>query len=265
MAISASPVKRFGGIQQTRINHLTIDSAGLLDYADMSYSPGFRIDYNFYAMSFITVKNCVADGINIKYSYPYTINEIRYLTLENNLGNGILMRSPFLTLRHVTIKNNNKAGIMYDPFFTEYEALSVRNFIDSSRTLPITATPRLTVGVDAVEFLTCPIGEAVESDYTYWVELETQLYSRITVQVLDYNPLTNIEKLTIYDSRKIAGIEVAKKWMIEEDLVDFPVVSSRNFLTLKYHVNGVRSGRLALAVTAGLYILLASHVRQYPR
>lgn len=261
MAISASPVKRFGGKEQTRINHLTIDSAGLLDYADMSYSPGLRIDYNFYAMSFITVKNCVADGINIKYSYPYTINEIRYLTLENNLGNGILMRSPFMTLRHVSIKHNDKAGIMYDPFFTEYEALSVRNFIDSSRTLPITATPRLTVGVDSVDFLTCPIGEAIESDYTYWVELETQLYSRITVQVLDYNPLTNIEKLTIYDSRKIPGIEVAKKWMIEEDLVDFPVVSSRNFLTLKYHVNGVRSGRLALAVTAVAQGTSAIHSR----
>lgn len=250
MAISASPVKRSSSIQQTRINHLTIEDAGLLDYADMSFSPGFRIDYNFYDMSFITVKNCVSDGINIKYSYPYTFNEIRYLTLENNLGNGILTRSPFLTLRHVTIKGNDKAGIMYDPFFTEYEALSVRNFIDNSRTVSITTTPRLQIGGDSVEFIVCPIGEAVESGKTYWMELETALYSRITVQVLDYNPLTSIEKLTLFDSRK-NNIDVAtRRWSVEEDLVDFPVVSSHNYLLIRYQVNGVRSGRLALAVTA---------------
>lgn len=224
----------------------------MLDFADMSYSPGFRIDYNFYDMAFITVKNCVSDGINIKYSYPYTRNEIQYLHLENNLGNGILTRSPFLTLRHVTVKNNDKAGIMYDPFFTEYEALSVRNFIDRSRIIPITTTARLHVRGDSVEFITCPIDETIESNVVYWVELETDLYFRIVVQVLDYNPLTSVEKLTVYDSRK-DSISVANKWMIEEDLVDFPVVSRGNFLTLRYLVNGVRSGRLALAVTAGMY------------
>ena len=219
----------------------------------MTYSPGFRIDYNFYSMSFITVKHCVSDGIHIKYSYPYTRNEIQYLTLENNLGNGILTRSPFLSLTHSWIKNNDKAGIIYDPFFTEYEALSVRNFIDRSRTLSITTTPSLVITGGSVEFLTCPIGDVIESDYTYWVELDAPLYSRITVQVLDYNPLTHIEKVTVFDSRK-SGIGVARRWAIEEDLVDFPVVSSRNFLTIRYHVNGVRSGRLALAVTAGKQI-----------
>ena len=262
VAISGSPIKRSDSLLQTRINHLTIDSAGLLDYADMTYSPGFRIDYNFYSMSYITVKNCVSDGIHIKYSYPFTRNEIQYLTLENNLGNGILTRSPFLSLTHLTIKNNDKAGIIYDPFFTEYEALSVRNFIDRSRTVSITSTPRLVIGGGSVEFLTCPIGEVIESAYTYWVELETALYSRITVQVLDYNPLTSIEKVTVYDSRR-SEIDVAKQWMIEEDLVDFPVVSSRNFLTIKYHVNGVRSGRLALAVMAGECFIMESKSQKY--
>ena len=253
LAISASPVKRVGSFQQTRINRLTIDRAGLLDYADMSYGPGFRIDYNFYDMAHITVKNCVSDGINIRYSYPYTFNEIQYVHLENNLGNGILTRSPFLTLRHVTIKNNDKAGIMYDPFFTEYEALTVRNFIDRSRIKSITTTPTLSIGGDSVEFLIAPVGEAIESNVDYWVDLETALYTRITVQVLDYNPLTDVERLTIYDSHRNAIDVTTKKYTVEEDLVDFPVVSSHNYLTIRYHVNGVRSGRLALAVTAGMY------------
>ena len=219
----------------------------------MSYGPGFRIDYNFYDMAHITVKNCVSDGISIRYSYPYTFNEIQYVHLENNLGNGILTRSPFLTLRHVTIMNNNKAGIMYDPFFTEYEALTVRNFIDRSRIKLITTTPKLSIGGDSVEYLIVPVGEAIESNVDYWVDLETALFTRITVQVLDYNPLTDVERLTIYDSHRNAIDVSTKKYTVEEDLVDFPVVSSHNYLTIRYHVNGLRSGRLALAVSAGMY------------
>jgi len=40
-------------------------------------------------------------------------------------------------------------------------------------------------------------------DFTCIMEIEVDYYYRITLQLLDYNPLTNVEKVTIYDSSKV--------------------------------------------------------------
>ena len=212
----------------------------------MSYTPGLRIDYNFYSISHLTVTNCVADGINIKYSNPYSKNLIEHVTVINNLGNGILTRSPFLELSHVTLQHNDMAGLVYDPMFTEYEALSVRNFIYRNRTVEITTTPTLRLNSNEMQFLTCSPSND-EFHRVFWMEFSTTSFFRITVQVLDYNPLTNIEKVTFYDSDR-NSVDAARTWAIEEDLVDFPIVSKRQHLTMKYETFGPRSGRLALAI-----------------
>lgn len=245
-------IPRYGLTTESRINHLTIEKAGLLDFVEMTYAPGFRIDYNFYSMSHITVKNCVSDGINIKYSNPFSRNLMEHVTIENNLGNGILTRSPFLRLSHLTLTNNKKAGFIYDPMFTEYEALSVRNFINRNRTVPITENSIISLNDREMKFLTCPPSQT-EEDKTYWVEVFTKTFTfRVTVQVFDYNPLTSIEKVTFYDSRK-SEVHLAKSWTIEEDLVDFPIITQGQYLTIRYTVRGLRSGRLALAVISSMY------------
>lgn len=245
-------IPRYGLTEESRINYLTIEKAGLLDFAEMSYSPGFRIDYNFYSMSHITVRDCVSDGISIKYSNPFSRNLMEHVTVVNNLGNGILTRSPYLKLSHMTLTNNAKAGFIYDPMFTEYEALSVRNFIYRNRTVPITEQSQVSLGNREMQFLTCPPSQT-EEDKTYWVEIFTTSSTfRITVQILDYNPLTSIEKVTLYNGRK-SRWQSSNYWSIEEDLVDFPVVSQGQYLTLKLTVKGLRSGRLALAVISSKY------------
>lgn len=245
--VTIPAIPRYGLVEETRINHLTIERAGLLDFVEMSYTPAFRIDYNFYSMSYITVKDCVSDGINIKYSNPFSRNQIEHVTVDNNLGNGILTRSPYLKLSHMTLRGNGKAGLAYDPMFTEYEALSVRNFIYRNRTVHITQEPQVTLNSREMKFLTSPPSET-EEEKTYWVEIHSPASTfRITVQVLDYNPLTNIEKVTFYDGSQ-SNWNIVKSWSIEEDLVDFPIVSSGQYLTLKYVVRGLRSGRLAFAI-----------------
>ena len=70
------------------------------------------------------------------------------------------------------------------------------------------------------------------------------------VDVLDYNPDVTQEKVTVYDGRKSAIRPGTINWAIEEDLVDYPVVSSGNAATLRWKVTGPASGRAAFVVRA---------------
>ena len=100
-------------------------------------------------------------------------------------------------------------------------------------------------------FLVTKPGMARE-DHVYWCELTVSNTFRVTLQLLDYSPATNVEEVVIYDSGR-ATIQpgVTRHWKIEEDLIDFPVVSVSTKLTIRYHVKGVQSGRLAFAVISG--------------
>ncbi|KAL3873370.1 hypothetical protein ACJMK2_036499 [Sinanodonta woodiana] len=251
--ITIPAIPRGGTTWETQFRYVVIEKAGLLDFAEMSFTPALQIDYNFYSISYMTVRKCISDGIHIKYCHPYSQNLIEHTQVDNNLGNGILTRSPFLRLSHMVISNNSKAGFVYDPFFTEYEALTVRNFIYRNRTVSLTNNPLINVG-DIMIFLTCAPGSGTEAT-TYYTELRVMSDSfRVTLQLLDYNPLTSIEKVTIYDSSRYGIMSTStKRWEIEKDLVDFPIVSSSNVLTVALEVNGVRSGRLAFAVISAGY------------
>ena len=66
------------------------------------------------------------------------------------------------------------------------------------------------------------------------------------LKVLDYLPVESVEKVSIYDSSYSAiGPNTKSKWEIEKDLIDFPVVTNGNFVTIKLSLRGQMSGRLA--------------------
>jgi hypothetical protein len=247
-------VKR-GQQYETQIRHVTIDRAGLLDYAEMSYTAGLRIDYNYYGISYLKVINGVSDGINIQYSHPYAPNTLEKCNIDNNLGNGLLIRSPFLKVDDTTMNNNDKSGFEYDPFFTEYTALSVRNFIyqNDDYLKSILDNPVIHMGQDTMLFLMCPAG-GDGTPRTHYTELSVISTFRLTLQILDYNPLTSVERVTIFDSPRDAIVSNTKRWEIEEDLVDFPIVSRSNIITIRLQAFGVRSGRLSFAAISRTYI-----------
>ena len=72
--------------------------------------------------------------------------------------------------------------------------------------------------------------------------------------MIDFNPRRNIERMIIYNGQ--AG--ASWRWDVEDDLVQFPVLSQGSFVTMRYQLSGYTEGRLALIVTSGL---LASRLR----
>lgn len=247
------PAVPTGGSQEdTQFRHVIIRNAGLLDYEEMKYTPALRIDYMFYKITGLQVLNSASDGVVVRYSNPHTENLFEFCKFDNNLGNGFLTRSPYLKIFYTTMNGNFKSGFAYDPFFTEYEALSVRNFIYRSRIISLTHTPVYNLGDNSMVFITTSSGSGEERK-TYDMEIAVTYLYRITLQVLDYNPLTNIESVTIYDTGKSGISDRTTKWEIEKDLVDFPIVSSSTRITIRLVVTGVRTDRLTFAAHARKY------------
>ncbi|XP_033735968.1 LOW QUALITY PROTEIN: protein bark beetle-like [Pecten maximus] len=247
------PAVPTGGSQEdTQIRHVIIRNAGLLDYEEMKYTPALRIDYMFYKMTGLHVLNSASDGVVVRYSNPHTENLFEFCRFDNNLGNGFLTRSPYLRIFYTTMNGNFKSGFAYDPFFTEYEALSVRNFIYRNRIISLTQTPYYSLGDNSMVFITTSSGSGEERQ-TYDMEISVTYRYRITLQLLDYNPLTNIESVTIYDSSKSGINDRTKKWEIEKDLVDFPIVSTSTRITIRLVVSGVRTDRLTFAAHSRVY------------
>ena len=52
-------------------------------------------------------------------------------------------------------------------------------------------------------------------------------------------------------SKNGVGNPSTKHWKVPDDLVDFPVVSSTDRITVRLRINGLRTGRFALALISG--------------
>ncbi|KAH9500139.1 hypothetical protein Btru_077291 [Bulinus truncatus] len=236
---------------ESQIRHVKIFNAGLLDPDSGTLTPALRIDYNYYQISHLTVNNSMSDGVFMSYAHPYANNFIEYLTSTNNAGNGIVIKSPRLLLNHSRIDRNLKAGFLYDPFFTEYDVLLIRNMIYPKRRIDMFQLPQQILTQDGqIMFLICSPGNAVETR-EYIVEIKGYLsYSKLTLQILDYLPNESAEKVIVYNADRGAIFSPnTQRWEIEKDLVDFPIQSSGNILTIQLKVTGQQlSGRLAFAV-----------------
>ena len=54
--------------------------------------------------------------------------------------------------------------------------------------------------------------------------------------------------MTVYDARPSAIQRSTVHWTIDEDLVDFPVVSQLSVMTIRWKVDGISSGRLTFVL-----------------
>lgn len=63
-------------------------------------------------------------------------------------------------------------------------------------------------------------------------------------------------QVTVYEARPFSIVRSTKHWTIDEDLVDFPVVSQLNVMTIRWKVDGISSGRLTFVVRSSKSVFL---------
>lgn len=238
--VTIPAIPKGGLIKETQIRTLKIDKAGLLDHSKMFFSPALRIDYNYYDITNVTVTSSTSDGIYIRFNHPYTNNRLQFCSVFNSLGNGLVVKYPFLETAYGRYHSNKQTGFLYDPFFTEAEVMSVLNFMRMDQVTFLEKSAEYKITSEMTLFKTRPGTYSMKETFEYKL---VSLNSPLTLQILNYNPLTTVESLNISNSKKT--------YRIEEDLIYFPLVSPRGSFTIKLSVSGILSGRLALVVIRG--------------
>ncbi len=225
-----------------------VNKAGLLDPNRMWYSPAIKIDYNMHTLEYINVTQTMSTGIEIIRNDIYIKPKLIYSEISNNLGNGMSIRSPFFDLAFCNIHDNFRFGFEYNPHYTTYEALQLRAGITDSLVLgPLLAQSGYDLANEGYRFITSTL-DANALPATHDIEIRVSRDYHVMVDILDWNPDETQEKATVFDSAKHNIRPSTMNWKIEEDLVEFPVVSTSTAMTIRWQVRGPTSGRTTFLI-----------------
>ncbi len=235
------------------MKYTVVTEAGLMDPTLIIYSPAIKISYNVHTMENLLITGNEHDGMEIMKNDVYTNAAIRHSVISNNLGTGVSVRGSFFTVENCTFIENVKAGFEYNPHYTTYEAFQIRAGIMEPHILNENLNS-IHLDNEGREFvITQQTAESMGE--TFQVEIECNSEHRVVLDLIDYNPDTATENVTVFDG-PISGIGPnTRRWMIEDDLVDFPIESSARFLTVRWVVNGIATGRFAFVVRSSMLMI----------
>jgi len=229
----------------SRMRYVNISGAGLADPTAIVYSAALRIDYNVHTLEHLTVENNMADGIVIMHNDVYANARLVSSVVRNNVGNGVTVRSSFFEMFDCRLEDNGRAGFEYSPMYTAADALQIRAGVRDA--IMFNQSMKVKLNVENRKWVVTPRRYEGETT-TYDLEVEVDPQYKVVVDIIDYNPLTTIEQVTVFDSRQSAIRDGTLSWKIDEDLVDFPVVSQLTFMTIRWTISGIASGRLTFVL-----------------
>ena len=229
----------------SRLYHVSVTGAGLMDPAAIIYSPAIRIDYNVHTLERVTIADNLADGVLIMRNDVYAGARLASSVVRDNGGTGVTIHGSFFELYDCQLSDNRRAGFEYNPSYTADEALQIRAGIRDA--VEFDRSMSIHLGDENRRWVTTP-RRFVNETWTYDLEVSANRHYKVVVDVVDYNPETNVEEVKVYDSRlRLIGPNT-QHWTIDEDMVDFPVVSQFTHLTIRWKMSGISSGRLAFVL-----------------
>ena len=236
----------------SRLQHVSVTGVGLTDPSAVIYSPAIRIDYNVHTLEHVTISDNLADGVLIMRNDVYAGARLASSTVRDNGGTGVTVHGSFFELYDCQLSGNRRAGFEYSPSYTADEALQIRAGIrdpivfDRSRSVHLENEDR--------RWVTTP-RRFVNETWTYDLEVSVNRLYRVVVDVVDYNPETHVELVMVYDSRRASIRPDTLHWTVDEDMIDFPVVSQLTYLTVRWKMSGISSGRLAFVLRSSEFRL----------
>lgn len=248
---------RFGVLSESStLQYITIERAGLLDYATNTFKPALQIDLARHSLENIRVVSNSHDGLGVIYSDLYSAgasNTIRNSEFSGNKGSGISFKQLGLNIIGSTLENNKLAGVRHDPsiskkqqrelagWFTEKTDPYIYNpmYIPQTSNFDLDTTESkymITQKVDSTDPIDRIFTIRVRPGYVIGIQLLNPIHNRSTEDIL------------IYDSQSLSTY--SEVWNIKRDLTTFPITSSSFGITIKYS-----SGSNALG---GCVILVSS-------
>jgi len=124
--MSVVGIRFLASAEPSRLYHVSVTGAGLMDPAAILYSPAIRVDYNVHTLERIVVADNLADGLVVMRNDVYAGARLASSVVRDNAGTGVAVRGSFFELRHCRLTGNRLAGFEYNPSYTANEALQVR-------------------------------------------------------------------------------------------------------------------------------------------
>lgn len=134
---SWSGVRLGMGAEVSTLERVTIQRAGMYDYAVHTLKPALQVDFNKHRLSSLTVKSNSDSGLGIMWNdvigrhfHELTITDSKFL---NNERHGVELRSRGITFKSCLIGNNRQSGLDYDPMFSQRELVDLLSWLSTSK------------------------------------------------------------------------------------------------------------------------------------
>ncbi|XP_023022507.2 C-type lectin domain-containing protein bark beetle isoform X1 [Leptinotarsa decemlineata] len=232
---------RFSSLaERTDIQFLTIEKAGLLDYATTSFKPALQLDFGRQNFENIKITDNYFHGLGIMYSdiFSESVNIIKNSDFSNNKGAGLSLKQLGLTLYNNKIENNF-IGIEHNPIFSGVQQRELAGWFtkndDENYYNPFAIPHNLDQNVVELQrgetkYLVTSkvVGDSISRSYKIrcdpgWV---------LGLQLL--NPIENrsTESIVIHDA--LSASSNSNFYVLKRDLTVFPTTSSAHGIVLDY-------------------------------
>ncbi|XP_043483219.1 protein bark beetle isoform X2 [Leptopilina heterotoma] len=245
--------------RRSDLQYITIEKAGLLDYATNAFKPALQIDFARHSLESVKVVNNLQDGLGILYSDIYSadaVNTAQNSDFSNNRGNGISFKQLGLQISNSRIENNKMAGIRHNPALSAHQQREFAGwFTQSSEVAAENYNPivlpendgniELSMGQETKYLITSKVQGRVVKKI---INISCTPGYVIGIQLL--NPIHNrsSEEIIIHDAHNINN--KGNSWILKRDLSVFPVTSSSFVVVLEYNSGTSALGGAVMVLTA---------------
>ncbi|CAH0560148.1 unnamed protein product [Brassicogethes aeneus] len=233
---------RFSALsERSNIQFMTIEKAGLLDYATNTFKPALQLDFSRHNFENIKVSNNYYHGLGVVYSDIYTddtVNTIKNSEFSDNKGAGVAFKQFGYNIFGSVIERN-QIGVKHDPMLTGLQQRELAGWFikteDDSNYSPLK--------IPDTEGLTTIYLQRGESKYFVTSKVEKENIFRsynikcdpgwvVGLQLL--NPVENrsTESIKIHDS--LTYNNYSDIWDLKRDLTVFPTTSTAPGLIMDY-------------------------------
>lgn len=249
--------------EKSHLQYLTIERAGMLDYATNSFKPALQVDFSRHALESVRLVNNVQDGLGIVYSDVHSTsgNTAKNCDFSNNRGSGVNMKQLGFKIMGSAIENNLVAGIRHNPHMTNSYRRELAGWFKPVPDLvtqfnpyvPIfipQAFPSIDLEEGQIKYLITQRVTHDPIDKTFTIRSKPGF--AVGIQLL--NPIHNrsTEEIIIYDShtQNVNSKFGVTMWNVRRDLTVFPTTSGSYGIILEYHSGTDSLGGAVIAVSS---------------
>lgn len=244
------------------LQYVTVEHAGLLDYATNTFKPALQVDFSRHALESVRLVHNVQDGLGVIYSdiHAGSGNLAKNCEFSNNRGSGISFKQLGFKISGSSIENNEVAGVRHNPSLTNSYQRELAGWFKplpdfTSQFIPYNpifipqAYPNIDLDEGQTKYLITQRVTHDAIDKTFTIRCKPGFV--VGIQLL--NPIHNrsTENIIIYDSHAMSNIKNDMLvWSVRNDLAVFPSTSSSFGVVFDYRSGVDALGGAVIVVSA---------------